>query len=155
MPACGRVMLQEKSWHENRIRHPGMTIVLPVHQGCISPVLDVAGRLLCLHIENGMTTERREIGLESTDPQYLIQQIRKTEPDFLICGALSNEMEFFLKEAGIHVMPHLCGNIEKIINTFYNTPDLLSQFAMPGCCHRLHYCQRNHKQCRKHGTRTT
>lgn len=107
---------------------------MPIWDGRISPVLDVAGRFLVVHIENGRETSRREILMANTQPPLLAQSIKEMGGEVLLCGALSQPVAFWLAHAGVRVKPHLCGEADAILQAYLAGTLEQAQFRMPGCC---------------------
>ena len=113
-----------------------MTIAMPSWEGRVSPLLDVAGRLLVVHFEERLETGRQEILLNQSQSSQLAKCIRETGTDVLVCGGISQELASCLADLGVQVMPHICGEIDLVLHAFLK--NMLSQpkFKMPGCCKR-------------------
>lgn len=126
-----------------------MTIVIPVWDGRISPVLDVAGRFLVLGFERGREVSRREWVVGRCQPGSMVKAIQEMRGDVLLCGAISSEIADGLARAGVHVLPHLCGEIEAVVQAFLLNKMDRKEFRMPGCCLRLCGCQKawRHRRC--------
>jgi len=121
---------------------------MPIWEGRISPVLDVAGRFLVVQIKNGHETNRREILVGDTNPTFLVKGIKEMGTEVLLCGALSEPVAFLLANTGIRVCPHLCGDAEAALRAFLTDTLGKGQFRMPGCmghcfCHHNRYRRRN------------
>jgi hypothetical protein len=116
---------------------------MPIWEGRISPVLDVAGRFLVVQILDGREMSRREILVAETNPTLLVKGIKEMGVGILLCGALSELVAFLLAKNGVRVWPHLCGEAEAVLRAFL--ADTLGQveFRMPGCCQGQCSCHRN------------
>lgn len=110
-----------------------VVIGIPVSQERISPVLDTAGRLLLVSRRRGKEVARKEFALTRLPPEALAGCIAKLQVDLLICEALSASLWQALERRGVHVRPHLCGNIEAILNAFDQGQLRRVEFRMPGC----------------------
>jgi predicted Fe-Mo cluster-binding NifX family protein len=53
--------------------------------------------------------------------------------DVLLCAAISQSMLRALQGCGIRVIPHLCGEVEAILQAFSSGHLRRSEFRMPGC----------------------
>jgi predicted Fe-Mo cluster-binding NifX family protein len=116
---------------------------MPIWEGRISPVLDVAGRFLVVQIKNGHETNRREISVAETNPTLLVKGIQEMGIEVLLCGALSEPVAFLLAKSGVRVWPHLCGEAESVLRAFLADKLGQAEFRMPGCCLGHCFCRRN------------
>ena len=111
-----------------------MKVAVPVWQGRVSPVFDVAGRLLVAEIAQGTEVSRREHHLPSEDPWQRASQLAELQVGTLICGAISQVLEALLSERGIKVYAHICGDVDEVLEAFLSGTLGSAQYAMPGCC---------------------
>lgn len=111
-----------------------MKVAIPVWQGRVSPVFDVAGQLLVVDLNRSTEIARRQEPLPEETPDRRSQRLTSLGIETLICGAISQPLEAILADAGIDVVPRICGDVEEVLRAFLSTglPD--DQFAMPGCC---------------------
>ena len=84
-------------------------------------------------------------------PDRRNQRLQALGVETLICGAISRPLEAMLAAGGIEVIPHVCGEAEKVLQAFLSAGLQDDQFAMPGCCgqqRRRHGggCGRNRRQ---------
>jgi len=124
-----------------------MRIAIPQWQGRVSPVLDVAGNLLVVDIEEGREVRRREIPLTATDSAKRAQQVAQVPPDVLICGAVSWPLELALRSAGMRVVSQICGQVDEVMRSFLLGELDNDNFRMPGCCGRRRFRQRRRRGC--------
>ena len=82
-----------------------MRIAIPVCEGGISPVFDVAKHMILVDVESGQETTRTEVSLENSDPDSIAQRIVDLGADTLICGAISLPLESYLLSTGVDVIP--------------------------------------------------
>ena len=66
-----------------------MRLAIPTWNGRISPVFDVAKRLLLVDLDKGGEVGREETVLEATDVSSRASRIAELSVDTLICGAIS------------------------------------------------------------------
>lgn len=110
-----------------------MTIAIPIWQQRISPLLDTAARLLVLTCKEGQETSRREIILEPQRIEALAATLAELRLDLMLCGALSGSLLRSLHERGVRVRPHLCGEVEAVLQAFCHHELERAEFQMPGC----------------------
>jgi predicted Fe-Mo cluster-binding NifX family protein len=113
---------------------------MPIWEGRISPVLDVAGRFLVIHFEKGREIRRREFLVGQTQPASLVDGIKEMGAEVLVCGAVSRPVAFGLARSGVRVVPHICGQIETVVQAFLLNALDQPEFRMPGCCQSLCGC---------------
>jgi predicted Fe-Mo cluster-binding NifX family protein len=135
-----------RQFHLSRVLQPaGMEFALPINvliavpncQGRVSPVFDVAARLLLVRLRGQVEVERSEIVLFAERDSGIQRDLRELGIDVLICGAISQGLRMVLEHAGIRVVPQICGDLEQVLAAYrcgkLNTPE----FLMPGCCRHL------------------
>ena len=110
-----------------------MTVAMPVWRNRVSPLLDTATRLLVLTCRDGVETSRRVLRLEAVSPGELAGLLASLRLDQLLCGALSGELARDLKQRGVRVRPHLCGELEEILQAFCHGQLGQRRFRIPGC----------------------
>ncbi len=111
-----------------------MRIAVPVWQGRVSPVFDVAGQLLVAELAEGAEVSRRECPLPSAEPELRASQLAELQVETLICGAISQSLEALLSENGIKVYGRICGNVDEVLKAFVAGTLGDAQYTMPGCC---------------------
>ena len=109
-----------------------MRIAIPVWEGRISPVLDVAEHLLIADVDAGQEISRSQ---EKVGPLLLPQRARRFSElgvDVVICGAISRSLADMLLASGIGVFPCIIGEVEDVLRSYLDdgVPD--SRFFMPG-----------------------
>jgi len=109
-----------------------MTIAVPVWDGRVAPVLDVARRLLVVEFGRGGEPERAELSITAVEPQERVSQIAGRKVSVLICGALSRVLESMLTAAGIEVVPYVCGPVEDVLQAYRDGRLQTEAFLMPG-----------------------
>ncbi|MBN2445350.1 MAG: NifB/NifX family molybdenum-iron cluster-binding protein [Phycisphaerae bacterium] len=125
-----------------------MRVALPTWNDRISPVLDVATRLLVLDVVDGSEADRREVLLQGADVHGRARQILESQVDVLVCGAASMPLLAMLSEGGIKVISHRCGVVDEIVAALLAGELTEDAFAMPGCCGR-----RQRRRCGRRGQR--
>jgi len=90
-------------------------MAIPIWQGRVSPVLDVAARLLLVRYVRGRETERHEVLLARHTLDGLCGRLRGLGVDRVICAALSDSLEHGLRQEGIAVTAGVCGEVEVVL----------------------------------------
>jgi predicted Fe-Mo cluster-binding NifX family protein len=109
-----------------------MRVAIPNWQGRVSPVFDVAENILLADISGKQVNLRQDLALSSRDPFERARLLRALRTEILICCTLSRPHQMALASAGIRIIPHICGQVEEIINAISNG-QLSDSFLMPGC----------------------
>jgi predicted Fe-Mo cluster-binding NifX family protein/putative methionine-R-sulfoxide reductase with GAF domain len=113
-----------------------MRIAISHQQGRVSPVFDVAARILLVDIENGRALRRNERALVQMDSLTRARQVSQYGVQVLICGAISWPLENALSSMGVRVIACICGPVEEIIQAYVNNKLAEPPFIMPGCLAR-------------------
>ena len=111
-----------------------MLVAIPVWQGRVSPVFDVAERLLLVEIDGSGEQSRREQALSDEQPDVRARRVVDLGVRALICGAISRPLESLLAAQGVRVIARVCGNVDEILEAFRAGVLEDDRFAMPGCC---------------------
>ncbi|MFW6062431.1 MAG: NifB/NifX family molybdenum-iron cluster-binding protein [Planctomycetota bacterium] len=109
-------------------------LAIPHWQGRVSPVFDVAGRVLLVEIDGGQQQARQEFAFTAEDPRGRAARLAETGADVLVCGAISRPLEMALSAAGIEVIPQICGEVQRVLAAFIDGRLSGREFLMPGCC---------------------
>jgi predicted Fe-Mo cluster-binding NifX family protein len=116
--------------------HSFMKVAIPVWKGRISPVLDVASKVLLVEIISHRELNRQEYTLVPSNPWARAQAIRQLGAEVLICGAVSRQLEAALRSAEIQVICNICGPVEAVLTAYCEGRLDENVFLMPGCCGR-------------------
>jgi predicted Fe-Mo cluster-binding NifX family protein len=110
-----------------------MKVAIPQWQGRVSPVLDVAERVLVVDLTAEGELSRQDAALAAGGPLERARDLRQMGAEVLICGAISRPLELALDSAGVQVIPHICGQVEEVLAAFINGQLDAGGFLMPGC----------------------
>ncbi len=117
-----------------------MRTAIPIADGRISPVFDVARRLLVVDVENKREIRRAEEVLEESELAARARRVAELGVGVLICGAISRPLEAMLLSAGVEVISQTCGPVEDVLRTFVSGQLSEQAFVIPGCCgHRRRF----------------
>jgi predicted Fe-Mo cluster-binding NifX family protein len=110
-----------------------MRVALPLWNGRVSPVFDVAKRIRLYEVEKGEITGLSEHLLEEDGRSMALSSLGV---DVLICAAISWPLETTLWLAGVEVIAEVCGPVDEVIGAYLRGSTALKQFHSPG--HRKH-----------------
>jgi predicted Fe-Mo cluster-binding NifX family protein len=133
-----------------------MRVAVPTWSDRVSPVFDVAKRLLVVDIGGESELSRDEVMVTDSDIAARVARINALGVDVLICGAISMPLEAMLASSGIRVIPQTCGPVEDVLRAFASGRLGDEAFLMPGCCgrrRRSHRGKGGGKRSRHHGRR--
>jgi predicted Fe-Mo cluster-binding NifX family protein len=126
-----------------------MKLAIPVWQGRVSPVFDVAGQLLLVELTDGREIAREEQVIQEIMPDLRAKKLAELGVETLICGGISQSLEAMLADDGIRVIARICGGVEEVLAAFLARRLGDERFAMPGCCGGRR--QRQRGTCRRRG----
>ena len=122
-----------------------MLIGIPNCQGRVSPVFDVASRLLVVRVKDGQEIDRREVAIAESRPEGLPAKMLELGIDVLICGAISQPLVCWLTNAGVRVIPHICGEADAVLRASLQDRLAEEEFRMPGCSEGRCGCQHRNR----------
>lgn len=114
--------------------HLVMNVAIPTWNGKVSPVFDVARRLLVANVGGDAEVGREEVAIEETGLMARATRVTQLGVDVLICGAISVPLEEMLASAGVRVIPYVCGPVEDVLGAFVSGRLADGAFLMPGRC---------------------
>jgi predicted Fe-Mo cluster-binding NifX family protein len=117
-----------------------MRTAIPIAEGRISPLFDVARRLLLVDIENEREVRRTEEVMEERELAARARRVAELGADVLVCGAISRPLEAMLLSTGVEVIPQTCGPVEDVLKALVSGQLTEQAFVIPGCCgHRRRF----------------
>jgi len=111
-----------------------MKIAIPVWQGRISPVFDVAGQLLLVEVADGREIAREKRLVEENSADERARTMVELGVETLICAGISQSFEAMLAGCEIRVIARICGDVEDVLAAYLAGQLGEERFAMPGCC---------------------
>jgi predicted Fe-Mo cluster-binding NifX family protein len=112
-----------------------MKMALPVWNGRVSPVLDVARRLRVVEVDDGIVAGESEHLLVD---RGVAEALSELGVDILICAAISRPLEATVWVAGVKVISEVCGPADEVVAAYLQGDTALAAFAAPGRCVRRH-----------------
>ncbi len=113
-----------------------MKVALPIRNGRVSPVFDVACRLIVVAFEGGTPAERSEFSIKESGGDARAILLQELGISVLICGAISNQTARIVERRGIELIPWIVGEIDDVIDAYCAGSLGSDGFIMPGCRHR-------------------
>jgi len=113
-----------------------MKVAIPHWQDRISPVFDVATRLLIIEVTDRQEASRFEAILSATDPTQRAHELAGYGTNVLICGAISWPLEMAVSSLEIQAITQICGQVEDVFQAFLEDRLTDANYLMPGCCGR-------------------
>ena len=110
-----------------------MKIAIPMWGGRISPVFDVARRILVVDVQDSTERVRYEETLYETQLPARARRLAALGVDVLICGAVSQALESMVLSQGIRVIPQICGEVKEVLQASLSGRLQQTAFLMPGC----------------------
>jgi predicted Fe-Mo cluster-binding NifX family protein len=107
-----------------------MRIAIPVWNGRVSPVFDVARRVHVFDVARETSTIQTSRTVEVEKPATAIAALGI---DVVICSAISLVQEAALRRSGVEVISGVCGPADAIAADFAAGDTDLARFRAPGC----------------------
>jgi predicted Fe-Mo cluster-binding NifX family protein len=123
-----------------------MRLGIPLWRDEVSPVFDVAAKLLIIDVEDAREVARRVIPLGTPDAPERADRLAAMGIDVLVCGVITRTLEAIVTAAGVRVVSFVCGPVEQVARLIMSGARLPSECLLPGhgqprvregntCCH--------------------
>ena len=122
-----------------------MRVAIPTWCDRVSPVFDVARRLLLVDVAGRAEVSRTVASLEDTQLVLRAKCLADLGVNTLICWAISAQLQSMLTSIDVRVIPHACGPVEDVLRAFLAGRLGDDAFLMPGCCARRQRIRRRHR----------
>jgi predicted Fe-Mo cluster-binding NifX family protein len=110
-----------------------MRIAIPDWHGQVSPVFDVAGRLLVVDLDEGREIARKVIVLANLTPTRRVLRLKALGVETLVCGAISRPLEQLVTRLGIRIISLVSGPLEKVERFVALGQPIPETYLLPGC----------------------
>lgn len=110
-----------------------MKVAIPIRNGRISPVFDVATRLVIVEFDGGKPGERSEYSIVESGAEARAGLLQELGVSTLICGAISNNAARIVARCGLKLLPWVVGEIDDVLEAFSTDSLDADGFLMPGC----------------------
>ncbi|MFH1983384.1 MAG: hypothetical protein ABIL58_16185 [Pseudomonadota bacterium] len=109
-----------------------MRLAVSIWKDRLSPVLDVAARLLVVSIDEGRELYRFEADITDLSITRTCQLLKHLEIETLICGAISGVYLKALRDSGFCVIPEVAGTVSAVVTAFIEGKLQQSELFLPG-----------------------
>jgi predicted Fe-Mo cluster-binding NifX family protein len=116
-------------------------LAIPEWEGRVSPLFDVAGTLLIVHLSAQGIVSCQRRALVSQDPVHRAMTLVTWHIQKVLCGGISRDCQEALESAGVTVIPHLSGCIQGVLRAYLHHQLADQRFSMPGCRARCPCCR--------------
>ncbi|MCL4814360.1 MAG: dinitrogenase iron-molybdenum cofactor biosynthesis protein [Vicinamibacteraceae bacterium] len=110
-----------------------MRLAIPEWQGRVSPVFDVAERVLVLDIDDGREVGRTLAPLAERVPAARARALASLGVTMLVCGAISRALEDEIAADGVGVVSQVTGSVDEVASLVARRQPIPGAFLMPGC----------------------
>lgn len=106
-----------------------MRLAIPVWDGRVSPVFDVACRFLLVDVIGGEASFTEELEVTRADR---VAVIAENGVNVVVCGAISHRLEERLLASGIEVVAEIRGSHVEVVRAYLEGALAHARFSMPG-----------------------
>lgn len=110
-----------------------MIVAIPIVEGRVAPLFDVARRLLVIEYQRTQEIRRREVQIDQTTVLGRLRILSGSEVEVLICEAVSAALETLVAAEGIKIIHHICGPVDAVLEAYVAGRLAEDTFVMPGC----------------------
>ena len=120
-----------------------LRIALSTWNGRISPVFDVAQKLLLVDVAGGREVARTVIEMNEQAFALRAAKVRELGANVLLCGAISRALAALVDSSGVKLVAFLAGEVEDVLGAYLAGKLPAPEFMMPGCpCPARGRCRR-------------
>lgn len=110
-----------------------MKTALTVWKDRISPVFDVANRIVVYEIEEGKACREIELDVSGYTAFEKVTALAKLNTGAIICGAVSKPVSCLAVTYGMEIYSFIAGDAEAVIKAYSEGLLRDEKFMMPGC----------------------
>ena len=110
-----------------------LRIALSAWNGRISPVFDVAQKLLLVDVAGGREVARTLIEMNEQAFALRAAKLKGLGANVLLCGAISKPLVALIASSRVKVVPFLAGEVEDVLTAYLDSRLPAPEFMMPGC----------------------
>lgn len=108
-------------------------VAIPDWNGQVSPVFDVAARVLVVDLEGGRALHREIAGLSGLTPAGRVLRLEALGVETLVCGAISRPLEKLAGAHGIAVVALVTGPVDIVERIVADGRAIPEECLLPGC----------------------
>jgi len=110
-----------------------LRIALPAANGRVSPVFDVAQRLVLVDVTDGRMMARTETEMGPHALPCRAERLRELGASVLVCGAISTPLATLVADSGVQIVAFIAGEVEDVLAAYLAGNLPAPEFMMPGC----------------------
>lgn len=110
-----------------------LKVALPVWNGRIAPVFDVASQIRLLEVDSGRMVAETAEAVGALTPAEKALRLAESGVDLLLCGAISRVTRVMVEAYGIRVVPFVTGDLACVVEALLADRLADAVHAMPGC----------------------
>lgn len=110
-------------------------MALSIWEQRIAPVFDTARHIWLVESVAGRI-EQQQCAIAGEQPSQKVAWLSAQGVETLVCGAVSRQFQKQLTMGGITVIPFIAGEVDQVIQAYFNNTLKRADFRMPGCCGR-------------------
>jgi predicted Fe-Mo cluster-binding NifX family protein len=99
----------------------------------VSPVFDAARTLLVVEIDGDTLTSLCYLAFDPSRSVEWLRILQDHSVQLLICGAVSEDTTFLLKNSGIAVFSFIAGEVPQLLEHLLQGLPIDDEFRQPGC----------------------
>jgi len=109
-----------------------LRVAIPVWNDRVSPVFDVATRIVLVDVEHGIERARTEESIEETAQPRRVRRLVDRGVKVLICGGISRTLTTMLADAGVTVIGWRTGLVDAVLRAYLEGRLEEPRWQMPG-----------------------
>ncbi len=109
-----------------------MKVALPVWNSRISPLFDVARRVVLAELDGGKEAARREEAISEAFPPRKVSRLQELGVQVLICGGITWQLAQLVEASGIKLIPCVAGSVSEVLEACLAGNLSSSRFFIPG-----------------------
>ncbi len=107
-------------------------IAIPIWRERVSTVCDFSRRVVLIDVQGNREISRRQVLLSDETALQRAARLERLGVQVLICGAISQPLEWFVTQAGIKLVPFVSGPVDKVLSAYLSGGLADPRFLLPG-----------------------
>ncbi len=107
-------------------------IAIPIWRERVSTVCDFSRRILLIEVQGNREISRRQVLLFDEPALQRAARLERLCVQVLICGAISQPLEWFVTQAGIKLVPFVSGPVNEVLTAYLSGRLTDPRFLLPG-----------------------
>ena len=107
-------------------------IAIPIWRERVSTVCDFSRRVVLIDVQGNREISRRQVLLSDETALQRAARLERLGVQVLMCGAISQPLEWFVTQAGIKLVPFVSGPVDKVLSAYLSGCLADPRFLLPG-----------------------